>query len=734
MTTAISLAYSTIDMFKKDKLLVRKLESIEEMGQVNELLIGKTGTLTTEQMTVTNIYIQTLSIINSRKNTINNTSALPDQIDLLKESVCFNCMAHVEISDDARYIPVGNGTDVSLLNWLQDAEIDIHHAMIVRDQSTIASVPFNTNYKRMITAIRHPNHENLVRVYIKGAHEEVTRRCSYAFDHYGQRIDLGDETYGQLNNFVHEQCQQGLRLIAFAYKDLSEDQWSQIIDQTGGDFSKLANIKLLEEGADFIGFVSLNDPLRPHVKNVVQYAQRGHMNVRMISADNLETAINVAYNAGILTEEEINDPQREKFAIDATQLRELVGELVDEPNAEGQTIEHPSNMEAFKEIMSTLKVIGRAGSDDKHLVTAGLQNLSHCFNNLEGPLARPRKVAVVGEGMNDVRAFRAAHVSLAMGSGASYTKNNASMVLVTDEFESALRGIMWGRNIYTNIKRFLQFQVTINLSVILIILIGYGKFNASAFGVVNLLWINLIMDTLGALALATLPPSPSVIKQEPITDGVQIMDAIIWRQVWGIGLYQTLFCTFAIWFGPWLYYNVGDYANDTDSNSTDEQGQHKKMHMTLVYNTFVWMCIFNMMNCRVVGVRDFNVFANFTASWTYIAVLIFIIVIQVLATGDCGAWNTLPHLFVTSEISWSDQYTCIVSAATVLLASFILKLTPEEWFTKHIVTIDENKVYGEGTALMNFYDKQAAAKLVAADDSFVEDEKPFDQDDSYQAA
>lgn len=187
MTTAVSLAYSTQLMFTRDKVLVRDLEGPEKMGQVNELLIGKTGTLTTENMSVTKFFVQDLEILNTRKHTINNCYVSDEIIEILKESVVFNCMAHIEATDNAMYKPVGNGTDVSMLNWLQDAEIDINDGVHIRDLHLVSQVPFNTSLKRMVTVINHPDLEETCRVYVKGAPETVLRRCTTFFDHTGEK-------------------------------------------------------------------------------------------------------------------------------------------------------------------------------------------------------------------------------------------------------------------------------------------------------------------------------------------------------------------------------------------------------------------------------------------------------------------------------------------------------------------------------------------------------------------
>lgn len=370
-----------------------------------------------------------------------------------------------------------------------------------------------------------------------------------------------------------------------------------------------------------------------------------------------------------------------------------------------------------------------------------------------GSANEPRKVAVIGEGMNDVKAFKAAHVSLAMGSGTSYAKNNASMILTENDFEAALKAVMWGRNIYTNIKRFLQFQVTINFSVILIILLGMFKFAQSPFNVVDLLWINLIMDTLGALSLATLPPHASVIRQNPQTDDTNILSPVIWRQIYAITLYQTVFCGILMWFGGLIYDLSYDWGVDLNTSlpsdcparalvdtSNDDMGceagydaEDKHKHVTMVFNTFVWMCIFQMLNCRVVGVRDLNVFTNFMSSFVYLAVFAVVILIQYCAVCDID-WIIIPGLFQAARLSNAEIYNCAMSGATVLLAAFIVKLTPEEWVDRIPSTIDENKTMGEDSAMMRFYEKQANAKAfnIKEEDETEEPNAFGEIDDGYQ--
>jgi len=186
--------------------------------------------------------------------------------------------------------------------------------------------------------------------------------------------------------------------------------------------------------------------------------------------------------------------------------------------------------------MDTLVVIGRAKPLHKQLVAVGLQEMG-------------RKVAVIGEGITDLAAFESADVSFAMGSGCSLTRNRASMVLIDDNFESCIRALLRGRNIYSNIKRFLQFQITVNFSILACILIGICYLFESPFNAVMLIWINLIMDVLAALALATAPPLARVISEKAISQDVPILQPEIWRQVWGLTIWNVIVVSVMIFFG-----------------------------------------------------------------------------------------------------------------------------------------------------------------------------------------
>jgi Ca2+ transporting ATPase len=215
-----------------------------------------------------------------------------------------------------------------------------------------------------------------------------------------------------------------------------------------------------------------------------------------------------------------------------------------------------------------------------------------------------RNVVETGDGINDVTAIVQATVGLAMGSGCSAAKEVSDIILTNDDFEATLKSVMWGRNIYHNIGRFLQFQVTVNISALLTVAIGSIKLMESPLSAVQLLWINLIMDTFAAFALSTEPPLPSIIVGPPLNADAQLLTPVIWRQIIGMSIWNTIVMTLMIFFGPLiagLTYKVTDTANGNDD---------KKKHLTMIFTTFVMLQVFNEINCRKVGRRDFNVFES----------------------------------------------------------------------------------------------------------------------------
>lgn len=238
MTVGVSLAYSVLYMYEKDHLLVRDLTSVETLGLVDELIMGKTGTMTTEQMEVVNFYVQDSLQTNSRKNTLLNCHISDNIIDMLKESIIFNSSAYIEMTENSFYVPVGNGTEVSLIKWLQDAEIPAHEILSQKAGNVLYSLPFDSKHKKSVVAVRHPGLEDTVRVYFKGAPEVVVKDCPKHYNSSGQveSFEYSRQNYMMDDIMIRHMCKNGHRVMAFAHNDFDTARFEEIRQETN-DFT-----------------------------------------------------------------------------------------------------------------------------------------------------------------------------------------------------------------------------------------------------------------------------------------------------------------------------------------------------------------------------------------------------------------------------------------------------------------------------------------------------------------
>lgn len=318
-------------------------------------------------------------------------------------------------------------------------------------------------------------------------------------------------------------------------------------------------------------------------------------------------------------------------------------------------------MNGFQEAADHIRVLARATPNDRLMLVTGLKAIG-------------KSVAVSGSGINDVEALQAADVGLAMGSGCSAAKEAADLVLTDNDFEATLRAVMWGRNIYHNVSRFLQFQVTVNISALATVFIGGIIFGESPLSAVQLLWINLIMDTFAAIALSTEPPLASVLQGVPFKSNASILSGTVWRQVLGVSLWNTIIMVFLILFGSLIGGLEYDFSTPTDSSGEDAAA--KRRHFTYIFNTFIFLQLFNEINCRKVGRRDFNVFEKFLHNNYFLLVLFGTFAAQILMC----QW--FPSITGTEQLSKGEWGACIAVGSTNLLIGAILKLTPESWVSK----------------------------------------------------
>lgn len=533
LTFQLSMAFVVMQMYKRDNVLVRDLNAPEIMGQAEEIIVGKTGTVTRAEMSVKWIQVENRKINNSRKNTLLHTHLKRPTLELIKESILFNTQARIE-TNETYYIPVGDATDTCMINFLQDAEIPVHLVVQRRNGRILVQRGFKKDYRTHVTAVQNFSDPELVDIYLKGAPEEVIDMCRGEYlgelneDEVTLAIsELEDDRKEALKADTATAAEENAwRMISYAHcrmsmADFVGNEDGIPLDQQSFE-SKLNNS---EYEFNFLSTFGLKDHLRHNVQSAITYAtKQADLNVRLVSNDLKQTVEQVALKSGIITE----DCKDNKYAImSGADFAAEVGGIVEDNIADDLNYFTVENMVKFEEISKELKVLYRATSDHKEILVLGLktlriQKIRDEISKLED-IKKMRnmmdneasKIVVTGEGVNDVQALTTAQVGIAMSDGVSSAKNAAQLVLTSNNFRSVLQSVLWGRNIYQNVTRFLQFQITVNLSCILVVFIGVFFYSEMPMSSAQLLWINLIMDVIAAIALGTEPPMPTLVKGKP---------------------------------------------------------------------------------------------------------------------------------------------------------------------------------------------------------------------------
>jgi Ca2+ transporting ATPase len=426
---------------KKENNLVRKLEASETMGGASEICTDKTGTLTKNKMTVQEFY--TLEqVFDGTKNAVATYESLATK-ELLKEGVLFNCSARVEKSDTGVFEAKGNCTEVGLINFLMFAGVHAADELKKKDDRILEVIPFNSARKRACTVVRHPADDNKVRVFLKGAPEIVLDYCSSYFDKNGNVIPMNADQKKELmtNVVANNFAKKAFRTLLISYRDYSYDEYLQVKGQNNG-FATEKDREALENQMTVIGIYALMDPLREEIVESAIKCRKAGINIRMVTGDNMDTAKAIALNAGILTEEEA---QHEYSVMDGKTFREICGGLrkLEDPNDTGKLREEIGNKKVFRDVEKRLKVLARSTPEDKYMLVTGLKELQ-------------KVVAVTGDGTNDAPALKKADVGFAMGiTGTEVAKEASDIILLDDNFASIVTAVKWGRNIYTNVRKFL---------------------------------------------------------------------------------------------------------------------------------------------------------------------------------------------------------------------------------------------------------------------------------------
>ncbi|ONM01685.1 Calcium-transporting ATPase 2 plasma membrane-type [Zea mays] len=572
LAVTLSLAFAMKKMMN-DKALVRHLAACETMGSATTICSDKTGTLTTNHMAVVKACIcGNIKEVNGSQNASKLRSELPEiVIKTLLESIFNNTGGEVVINQDGKYQILGTPTETALLEFALSLGGDFKAK---RDETKIVKVePFNSTKKRMSVILELPG--GGCRAHCKGASEIVLAACDKFVDETGGVHPLDKITADKLNGIIDSFAGEALRTLCLAYKDMEEG------------FSNADHIPL--QGYTCIGIIGIKDPVRPGVKESVATCRAAGIMVRMVTGDNINTAKAIARECGILTEDGI--------AIEGPEFRE-------------------KSLAELLELVPKIQVMARSSPLDKHTL---VKHLRTTFNDV---------VAVTGDGTNDAPALHEADIGLAMGiAGTEVAKESADVIILDDNFSTIVTVAKWGRSVYINIQKFVQFQLTVNV-VALLVNFSSACFTGNApLTAVQLLWVNMIMDTLGALALATEPPNDDLMKREPVGRTGKFITNVMWRNILGQSFYQ--------FFVMWYLQTQGKNFFGLEGSGTDI------VLNTIIFNSFVFCQVFNEISSR--EMEKINVLKGMTRNYVFMAVLSSTVIFQFIMVQFLGEFaNTTP--------------------------------------------------------------------------------------------
>ncbi|XP_048878436.1 plasma membrane calcium-transporting ATPase 4 isoform X2 [Brienomyrus brachyistius] len=555
LAVTISLAYSVKKMMK-DNNLVRHLDACETMGNATAICSDKTGTLTMNRMTVVQAYIG-----DTHYRTVPEPEVLrPETLELMVNSISINSAYTTKILPPEREggLPrhVGNKTECSLLGLVLDLKRDYQPVRDeVPEEKLYKVYTFNSSRKSMSTVLKNPDGTGY-RMYSKGASEIILRKCSRILDASGQpRMFKPKDRDEMVRKVIEPMACDGLRTICLAMRDFSGDtepNW----DNENEILSDLTCIAV----------VGIEDPVRPEVPEAISKCQRAGITVRMVTGDNINTARAIATKCGIL------QPGEDFLCLEGKEFNQQIR------NDKGEV-----EQERLDKVWPKLRVLARSSPTDKHTLVKGI---------IDSTVGDTRQVvAVTGDGTNDGPALKKADVGFAMGiAGTDVAKEASDIILTDDNFTSIVKAVMWGRNVYDSISKFLQFQLTVNVVAVIVAFTGACITQDSPLKAVQMLWVNLIMDTLASLALATEPPTESLLLRKPYGRDKPLISRTMMKNILGHAVYQ-LTIIFTLLF-------AGEKLFDIDSGRNTPLHSPPSEHYTIVFNVFVMMQLFNEINAR----------------------------------------------------------------------------------------------------------------------------------------
>ncbi|XP_059858528.1 plasma membrane calcium-transporting ATPase 3 isoform X11 [Delphinus delphis] len=481
---------------------------------------------------------------------------------------------------------VGNKTECALLGFVLDLKQDFQPVREQIPEDKLYKVyTFNSVRKSMSTVIRMP--DSGFRLFSKGASEILLKKCTNILNSNGElRSFRPRDRDDMVQKIIEPMACDGLRTICIAYRDFSaaqEPDWDNE-NEVVGDLTCIA-------------VVGIEDPVRPEVPEAIRKCQRAGITVRMVTGDNINTARAIAAKCGII------QPGEDFLCLEGKEFNRRIR------NEKGEI-----EQERLDKVWPKLRVLARSSPTDKHTLVKGI---------IDSNTGEQRQVvAVTGDGTNDGPALKKADVGFAMGiAGTDVAKEASDIILTDDNFTSIVKAVMWGRNVYDSISKFLQFQLTVNVVAVIVAFTGACITQDSPLKAVQMLWVNLIMDTFASLALATEPPTESLLLRKPYGRDKPLISRTMMKNILGHAAYQ-LTTIFTLLF-------VGELFFDIDSGRNAPLHSPPSEHYTIIFNTFVMMQLFNEINARKIhGER--NVFHGIFGNPIFCTIVLGTFVIQIV--------------------------------------------------------------------------------------------------------
>ncbi|KAL4742952.1 hypothetical protein BDV11DRAFT_179843 [Aspergillus similis] len=657
LAVTLALAFATTRMLK-DNNLVRLLRACETMGNATTICSDKTGTLTENKMTAVAATLGTGTRFGGRSQASSPTNRNEDRQadsgndlspsefasslskpakELLLDSIVLNSTAF-EGEQEGTMTFIGSKTETALLGFAR-TYLGLGSLSEARDNASIVQmVPFDSGRKCMAVVIKIDNGKKY-RMLVKGASEVLLAKSTRIVRNPTQNLEEGpldNKDRSKLDETINKYATQSLRTIGLVYRDFTE--WPPRGAPTQEEDRSLAAFDPIFKDMVMFGVFGIQDPLRAGVTESVQQCQRAGVFVRMVTGDNIVTAKAIAQECGIFTPGGV--------AIEGPKFRKL-------------------SSRQMTQIIPRLQVLARSSPDDKKILVSQLKKLGET-------------VAVTGDGTNDAQALKTADVGFSMGiTGTEVAKEASDIILMDDNFASIVKAMAWGRTVNDAVKKFLQFQITVNITAVLLTFISAvaSGDEESVLTAVQLLWVNLIMDTFAALALATDPPSPYVLNRRPEPKSAPLINLTMWKMMIGQSIYQLVVTLVLNFSGRSILKSIIDFSGDDNANT---------VLTTVVFNTFVWMQIFNQWNSRRLD-NGLNIFDGLLRNRWFVGIQLIIVGGQILIIFVGG------HAFSVTRLTGAQWAVCLILGVISIPVGVIIRLIPDEFLRKLIPTFHRKK-------------------------------------------